>query len=563
MATKHTFIYCRISADQQGRAEGVQAQERWGREYAEETWPGVPVRVYKDNDLSAAKDTVVRPEFDRMREAIRRGECANLWSVEQSRLARIEYVWFSLVADLVKADISELHTKRDGLIRLDDVVGGIKAVLSADEVRKLRKRLLDKKAELARQGRPGGSSAFGYRQRIYTDAEAARLRAWQEARHDARRTRGVDMRAWKEANPRPQGGRPVLDEQGRATLEIVPEEAEIIRQAADRILNGWSLTGIAQWLNNDLGIRGKHGGRFVATGVADFLTAPMIAGLRVYRGEITGQGTWEPILPEAKWRAVCAVIGTRQHTRHRARRSYLLTGARMICDCGKPMQAQPSRDYAYYRCLANVTDGCGKVSIGAKAVETHVADRLIRHLEELDAAGLLADDEHAARRAELADELEAFDGPGGRLADLSRRWAARKITSDQFDIMNGALLEERDRLEDELARMPPAPGDIDVEELRENWSEMTLDERRKVVDDWVDRVIIRPPASRPVTMHTVAARAGLSHASVWRVFNGKTTKPELVTRVKAAAREVGFEWEARHWPKPADDLARVEILWRR
>ena len=202
MATKYTFVYTRISADQQGRAEGVQAQERWGREYAAGTWPGVPVRVFTDNDLSAAKDDVVRPAFEEMREAIRRGECAHLWSVEQSRLARIEYVWFSLVADLIKADVGDLHTKRDGIIRLDDVVGGIKAVLSADEVRKLRKRLLDKKAELARQGRPGGVASFGYRQRIYTPAEQKRLEAWQEARHQAK-IRYADMRRWKEDNPRP------------------------------------------------------------------------------------------------------------------------------------------------------------------------------------------------------------------------------------------------------------------------------------------------------------------------------------------------------------------------
>ena len=122
MATKnvilYVYIYCRISADQQGRAEGVQAQERRGREYAAATWPGVPVKVFADNDLSAAKDDVIRPAFDEMREGIRRGECAHLWAVEQSRLARIEYVWFSLVADLIKADVTELHTKRDGIIRL-------------------------------------------------------------------------------------------------------------------------------------------------------------------------------------------------------------------------------------------------------------------------------------------------------------------------------------------------------------------------------------------------------------------------------------------------------------
>jgi DNA invertase Pin-like site-specific DNA recombinase len=49
-------IYCRISIDREGRKEGVEAQERWGREYAAEHWPGTVVRVFVDNNLSAARD---------------------------------------------------------------------------------------------------------------------------------------------------------------------------------------------------------------------------------------------------------------------------------------------------------------------------------------------------------------------------------------------------------------------------------------------------------------------------------------------------------------------------
>src|SRR4029453_16429738 len=45
-------IYARISIDKSGRKEGVEAQEKWGRAYAAEHWPGFPVRVFKDNNLS-------------------------------------------------------------------------------------------------------------------------------------------------------------------------------------------------------------------------------------------------------------------------------------------------------------------------------------------------------------------------------------------------------------------------------------------------------------------------------------------------------------------------------
>ena len=573
MATKHVYIYCRISADQQGRAEGVQAQERWGREYAAQTWPGVPVRVFSDNDLSAAKDDVVRPAFNQMREGVRRGECAHLWSVEQSRLARIETVWFSLVAELIKAGVTEVHTKRDGMIRLDDVVGGIKAVLSADEVRKLRKRVIDKKAELARQGRPGNLAGFGFRQRIYTKEEEDRLREWRDARNQAKRD-GADMGEWKENHPRPAGGRRVLDEQGRAALEIVPEQAEIIRQAAALVLNGNSLTSVAAWLNQE-GIRGLHGARIYPGTIAGVLTAPSVAGLRVHQGEIVGKGTWEPILDEATWRALRAVIGSRKRSRHRVRRSYLLAGRLMFCGkCGEPMYARAG-GHGYYACNPNLSGGCGdaEITVDRAAAEAHIAVQLFLHLEKLDAAGMLSADEHANRRDQLVNELRAFDGPGGRRAEISRRWAAGKITIEQFDIMNAALDGERERIESELRELPAPAGDVSPGELREAWPEMTLDEQRKVVDDWIEKIVVHR-AARTVTMKTIAERAGVTDSTVWRVFHQECSchsdgqvryvSAASASRIRDAAAQLGYQFESRKQARPtATDPSRMQIFWRR
>ena len=44
--TRHVALYSRISKDKNGRAEGVGAQEKWGRDYAASAWPGEPVTVY-------------------------------------------------------------------------------------------------------------------------------------------------------------------------------------------------------------------------------------------------------------------------------------------------------------------------------------------------------------------------------------------------------------------------------------------------------------------------------------------------------------------------------------
>lgn len=566
MNTGYVFLYCRISADQQGRAEGVQAQEKWGREYAAKQWPGMPIRVFCDNDLSAAKDDVRRPEFEEMREAIRRGECAHLWAVDQYRLTRREPEWFGLAAELARLGVTQVHTRRNGVIDVDGVFAGINAVLGAHEVKQLRKRLNDKKGELAAQGRPGGRLGFGYRQVIYTPEEEARLGDWQERRHQAK-IRGKEMRQWKADNPRPLGGRPVLDAEGRKSAEIVPQEAAIIREGAKRILNGWGLTNVAAWLNEQ-GLRGKHGGRFVATSVADFLTAPCVAGLRVHRGEVVGKATWEPVLDEATWRALCAVIGSRKKTRHRSRRTYLLTGYRTFCDeegCGKPLQARPSGLYGYYACEPKVTDGCGRTTIDAKAAEAHVAMQLLDKLDEYDEAGLLAKDQYVERRAELVGQLDALDA---RRAELAQMWNSRQLTSDQFAIMNQGLAEEGQAVERELADLPIPSSRIDPRELRAAWPEMHLDEQRKLVDDWIEKITVSPEMRRSartsmrVNQVHVAERAGVSQGFVSLVIQGKAKSPEMERRVRAAIDELGYQPGPGKHRRPTANTDRIHIHWR-
>jgi site-specific DNA recombinase len=564
MSTGYVFIYCRISADQQGRAEGVQAQEKWGREYAGDRWPDMPIKVFADNDLSAAKDDVFRPEFEKMRDAIRRGESAHLWSVEQNRLTRREVEWFSLAADLAQAGVTEVHTKRNGVIDVDGVFAGINAVLGAHEVKQLRKRILDKKSELASQGRPPGRLGYGYRQVILTPEEQSRLQEWQERRHQAR-IRGQEMRQWKADNPRPAGGRAVLDEQGRKSAEIMPEEAEIITECANRILNGWGLAHVAAWLNSR-GLRGKHGGRFVATSVADFLTAPCVAGLRVHRGEIVGKATWPPILDEVTWRALCAVIGSRKKTRRRSGRAYLLTGYRAFCGvCDKPMQARPSGDYAYYACDTKVTGGCGRTTIDARAAEGHVAVHLFKKLKEYNAARLLAQDSFFARREDLVKKLDALDLRRGELAQM---WNGRKLTTEQFNVMNDGLMKEAQTFERELAELPAPVGDIDPEELRTLWPEMHLDEQRKFVDDWIAKVTIHYEnrslhSTKRVTQKDVAEHAGVSQGFVSLVILGKAKSPELEKRVRAAIQELGYEPGPGKNRRPTANTDRMTITWRR
>jgi DNA invertase Pin-like site-specific DNA recombinase len=461
--TRYAALYCRISVDQRGRREGVGAQERWGRDYAASAWPGAPVRVFTDNDISAASGAQ-RPGYDELRATIERGDVAHLWAVEQSRLERREVEWFQLAALLDAAGITELHTNRDGIVRVRDEVAGIKAVLNAGEVRKLKARINDRLAAIAADGRPPGSQPFGY-------AHAK-------------------------------------DENGGKTYEIVPEQAEAIRWAAEKVLTGWSLENIATELRAR-GLRGAHGGVIRAGQVRSMVRNPTVAGHRVHRGRIVGRGVWEPILDESTWQACNAKLAANRtvirsdggsypvraaHRGYTAGRRYLLTGGLAVCGvCTKPLvasikQLKNNTARPYYLCHPN-RGGRGCVGINADQTEAYVIGELFAELDKPEFLDAIAHDDHAQRRDDIGKALAAVDVQRG---DLAAMWATPgELTTAEWQTARRALAEHEQQLRTDLAAVPPPLVNVDIAAARGAWPDMTLDERREFIRLFVERVTIK------------------------------------------------------------------------
>lgn len=463
--TQHVALYARISRDRGGRTEGVKAQEKWGRAYAARTWPGLPVEVFADNSLSAARDDVTRPEYERLREWLRAGKVAQVWAVEQSRLTRLEVAWFELAAELAAAGISEVHTTRDGIVRARDDVAGIMAVLAAGEARRVSKRTLARLGELAAAGRPHGVPPFGYS-----------------------RAAGPD---------------------GTPTLALVPEQADAIRDAAGKVLAGWSLSYLAAgWAA--AGLAGNRGGRPSATMVRNALQNPAVAGLRVHQGRVVGKANWPPILDDPLWRQVCArlagprtvaTVDDRQHRvtiGHRTARRYLLTGTVVCGRCGTPLvggtKTMAGRRVPYYVCHSQ-RGGCGRLGVAADPTEQHVLNTLMRELAKPEFLAALAADDHAARRDQLSTELADLERQREELAGM---WGGRQLTSAEWGTARKALDERQRELQAELADLPAPAVDLDPAALSDPrvWAAMTLDERRELLGMFVARVVVAPAGRR-------------------------------------------------------------------
>jgi DNA invertase Pin-like site-specific DNA recombinase len=457
-------LYCRISIDKSGRREGVGAQEQWGREYAAERWPGATIRVFADNSLSAARDDR-RPQYEALRTAVRAGEITHVWTVEQSRLERRKVAWFELAAELIAAGIDDVHTRRDGLVRLDDIGSDVRAIVNARYVAELKQKTRDKAEMLAREGRPPGAVVFGYR-------------------HG-------------------------LDDQGRKALHIVEEQADAVRWAAGAVLSGWSLTAIADELT-DRGFTGAQGKRLRVSSVRSILSSPTIAGRRVHRGVEIGPGNWAAILDADTWQSVRSRLsGTRVIRRRDGRdypvsaavftgnsgrtgRRYALTGGLTRCAvCGAPLAGcrvnRASGSVPYLRCQPS-RGGRACVGIAMGPVEGYVRDALFEQLDSPGFRRALADDEHTDRREELTRALSAVDAQRAELADL---WGGGGMSTAEWTTARGGLDRRESTLRGELLTLPPAPSGLEgIDGAREAWPAMTLDERREFLRLFIARVVV-------------------------------------------------------------------------
>lgn len=471
----HVALYCRLSPRPDGKSEGVDVQERAGREYAAQAWPGVPVVVYPDRLLSASDDTW-RPGFEKLRAAVIAGEVAQIWCREQSRLDRKETGWFTFAAQLVAADIDEVHTTYDGIVRVADDVAGIKAVLAAGEIRRMKKRVNARLSDNAAQGVAPGSLPFGY-------------------------VHG-------------------LTEDGAKTYVIVPEQAQAIRDAAERVLSGWSLASAAAALRED-GVTGAHKvtgadgtvrqGRITHASVRSWLTNPTVAGKRVHKGVIVGDGNWPAILDEATWQACRAKLaaprsvrradGTAypvgdRHTGYSGRR-YLLTGGLIACGvCGAAMVGsvkqlrggakRGGRDVAYYLCHPS-KGGRACTGIMLEQTEEHVLDELWAELDKPGFLDAIVADGHAGRRDEISTELAGIDGQRAELAGL---WGRKALSSDEWAAAREALDGTERTLRAELDEKAAPPAVVSIEEARQAWPDMTLGEQREFLRLFIEKVTV-------------------------------------------------------------------------
>lgn len=302
-------IYTRQSLDKAGEGAAVARQESECRDLCERHGWAV-AKVYIDNDRSATKG--FRPAWAELLADLRGGRYDVLVCWHTDRLYR-------RLRDLVDlVEIAEQRPLRISTVRASEID------LSTPAGRMLAGML---------------GSAARY--------EAEQKGARQVAANRQRASRGTVL--WTR---RPFG----YDRDGHE-IRVVPDEAREISRAAQRVLEGATLTSIADDLNAR-GVPTSIGGRWTVTGVRRVLLNPRLSGRAVYRGEDMGtaRGRLTILRPEVAERVAATL---RDPARKVAPASlnvkHLLSG---LVRCGRdgcgdaPMFATSNpKQVLVYRCL--------------------------------------------------------------------------------------------------------------------------------------------------------------------------------------------------------------------
>ena len=447
-------IYTRISKDPEGNSTSPARQEEDCRSFAHLQGHEV-VKTYCDIDISAYTG-VDRPGYEELMADLEAGVIDGILVWRLDRLTRnfddLQRIWKLIngrrVTLLAVRDSIDTSTA-SGVLILHNLVA-----IAEYESASISDRTRSAKAAAARAGKPnrGGMRAFGYS----TDK-----------------------------------------------VQLVPEEAAAIKEAAERLLRGQSLTSIVNDLNAR-GIRTPRGKTWLPGTLAAVLVSPRIAGLRSYRGAVVADASWPGIITPEQHRQLVALRSdpTRRWVPRGRPPQHLLAGMVECARCGERaeqtgeqanrMVNRPERGRDYYLCRRPpLGRGCGAL-VSGRQLDALVVERMFTALDSPEFTEALKGPR--PENVEVARQLEEDED---QLKWLGRQISSNPIRRPAFlaaiDEVETRIQQNRARLarQHRSAALAALPDDLD--QLKHLWeTEWDLDRKRALLDTLIEKVIVRP-----------------------------------------------------------------------
>jgi len=235
---------------------------------------------------------------------------------------------------------------------------------------------------------------------------------------------------------------------GGPALKVVPQEAEVVREAAGLVLAGQSLRSAARLLN-DRGKTTTTGKPWTGSALREVLLSRTSAGLRAVGGEATVPGQWPALVPEDQWRGLRALLtDPTRRTTDKYTRTYLGSGLYLCGVCGGPLTGNttagggPGGRQAAYRCRAADREGRSQVVRGVVVLDDFVVRLVLGRLARSDAQELLVPP--TVEQTPLVEEAAALRA---RLDEAARGWAAGVLSQSQLMAASQVMQARLDEVE--------------------------------------------------------------------------------------------------------------------
>lgn len=309
--------------------------------------------------------------------------------------------------------------------------------------------------------------------------------------------------------------------------QVVPAEAELILEAAQRVLGGTTLSSIVDdW--NRRGVTTTTGGPWRINALSALLIQPRLTGRNPSSASndatTTNRAADESpdqavpaILDETTHEALLALRHARRKTmgpgpQKRSARRYLLTGFLRCWRCGSRLGGIAPRTTTvqpHYRCPSRGAGGCSGVVVHASHAEDAARDAVIARVDDpafVDSVAcreaVLAAEE-ATMTAVVADAVMGRSLNGGGSDDGGDGGAVSGLWTEGHRIDGDAWGKLKDVLEakarvggSELASQTVVGRQRELcgtgARLRTRWDGMDLEERRSVLEAIVDHFVVLP-----------------------------------------------------------------------
>jgi len=469
--------YLRVSSESQVDSWSMPAQKQAFEEYCHQRgWEAVG--IYSEEGVSAHSDSIEkRPQLRKLLDDCRKGafEVVVVHSLDRwSRNLRVTLETFKLLAENRVAFVSITenidYSSPEG--RLFIAMLGAFAQYYSDS---LSKHTIKGMKQRAMSGLQNGDVPFGYR------------------------------KCDENCPPEHKG-----------KIHIVEAEAEAVKRLFQLYASGgWSLSGLAAWLNeqgfrtrNKREIREADGKsvigprHFTLYSVRWLLHNPFFRGKVQYHGQLYN-GQHEALIDEKLFNQV---QGRLKQARNRSRsfsasfRVYLLKGIARCIYCGYPIWCETnSHGYALYREKRGARPEA-KCPVGEKAVRCSIIDSqidaIIRSLvlEPLWKERIIAKLSTVSEHDRILDERRRTND---RLRRLAKAYVDGLIEESEYDIQRKLLQGSLDALV-----VPEIDAALDAGELLENlgeiWEKATIEEKHKLLATMLDVVYVDLLTSRTV-----------------------------------------------------------------